>query len=168
LSAILTQATRKTTLAYARERLARPLGIELGAWPRDPQGIYVGGNDMRLSAHALLRLGELYRNGGRVGDLQVVPESWVRESWIARTRSIFSGQLYGYGWFIAELNGRKLYYAWGYGGQFVFIVPELALTVVTTSNPNGPRDFEHLGEIYDLLQACILPAADPAADSSAC
>jgi CubicO group peptidase (beta-lactamase class C family) len=168
LSAILTQATRRSTFAYAVERLAKPLGIKLAPWIRDPQGIYVGGNDMRLSAHALLRFGELYRNGGRAGSAQVVPEAWVRESWSARTRSIFSGQLYGYGWFIAELGGKKLYYAWGYGGQFVFIVPELQLTVVTTSNPNGPRDFEHLGGIYDILRDCILPAFDPAADGSGC
>ncbi|MET0389183.1 MAG: serine hydrolase, partial [Polyangiales bacterium] len=133
LSAILTQATGRSTQAYAREQLAKPLGITLGPWPRDPQGIYVGGNDMHLSAHALVRFGELYRNHGRIGERQIVPEAWVRESWIPRTQSIFSGQLYGYGWFIAELAGRRLYYAWGYGGQFVFIVPELALTVVTTS-----------------------------------
>jgi CubicO group peptidase (beta-lactamase class C family) len=162
LSAILTQATHRSTLSYARERLAKPLGIELRPWRRDPQGIYFGGNEMRLSAHDLLRFGELYRNAGRVGPLQVLPAAWVAESWTPRARSMFSGSLYGYGWFIAELQGRKLYYAWGYGGQFVFVFPELSLTVVTTSDPSGPRDFEHLGEIYAVLRECIMPAVDPA------
>jgi CubicO group peptidase (beta-lactamase class C family) len=161
LSAILTQATKRSTYLYARDRLAKPLGIALAPWPRDPQGIFLGGNEMRLSAHALVRFGELYRNGGRVGAKQVVPERWVRESWTARTTSIFSGQQYGYGWFVAELSGHALYYAWGYGGQFVFVVPSLALTVVTTSNSSGPRDMEHIGEIYGLLRDCLIPAADP-------
>jgi CubicO group peptidase (beta-lactamase class C family) len=161
LSAILTHATHRSTLSYARERLAKPIGIELRAWRRDPQGIYFGGNEMYMSAHDLLRFGELYRNAGRVGPLQVLPEAWVAESWTPRARSMFSGSLYGYGWFIAELQGRKLYYAWGYGGQFVFVFPELALTVVTTSDPSGPRDFEHLGEIYAVLRECIMPAVDP-------
>jgi CubicO group peptidase (beta-lactamase class C family) len=162
LSAILTRATRQSTFAYARKRLAEPLGVELPAWLRDPQGIYFGGNEMRLSAHALLRFGELYRNNGRVGARQVVPEAWVRASWTPRTRSMLSGAEYGYGWFVSELRGRKLYYAWGYGGQFVFVLPQLELTVVTTSNPAGARDFDHLGEIYAVLRECIIPAIDPA------
>jgi CubicO group peptidase (beta-lactamase class C family) len=49
LSAVLTQATGSSTWAYARERLAQPLGIALPRWPADPQGIYFGGNEMRVS-----------------------------------------------------------------------------------------------------------------------
>lgn len=162
LSAILTRATGKSTHAYARDHLARPLGIRLPAWPRDPQGIYFGGNQMRLSAHALLAFGELYRNQGRAGGEQIVPADWIEASLTPRARSIFSGQLYGYGWFLAELRGHSMFYAWGYGGQFIFVVPELRLTVVTTSEPSGPRDFEHLGAIYDLLRDEIIPAAEAA------
>jgi len=162
LSAILTQATRRSTFDYARTQLAKPLGITLRAWTRDPQGIYFGGNQMRLSAHALVRFGELYRNHGRVGDRQVIPEAWVEASWTPRTRSIFSGQLYGYGWFIARAGEHPMYYAWGYGGQFIFVIPDLELTVVATSAPNGPRDWEHLGGIYGLLLEDIVPAAEAA------
>ena len=160
LSWILTQATGQTTHAFAREHLAKPLGIKLPPWARDPQGVYFGGNQMRLSARALVQIGELYRNSGRRGERQVIPEAWVRESWTPRTRSIFSGQLYGYGWFIANVADHDVYYAWGYGGQFIFIVPDLELTVVTTSAPNGPRDWEHLGSIYDLLASELIPAAE--------
>jgi CubicO group peptidase (beta-lactamase class C family) len=162
LSAILTQATGQSTFAFARDNLAKPLGIQLRPWPRDPQGIYFGGNQMRLSAHALLRIGELYRNGGRYGDRQIVPEAWIRASLTPRARSIFSGQEYGYGWFVSQIGQHELFYAWGYGGQFVFVVPDLALTVVTTSTPSGPRDFEHLGAIYDMLLHEIVPAAERA------
>jgi CubicO group peptidase (beta-lactamase class C family) len=160
LSAILTQATGRSTYDYARTQLAKPLGISLPAWTRDPQGIYFGGNQMRLSAHALVRFGELYRNHGRLGDRQIVPEAWVEASWTPRTRSIFSGQLYGYGWFIAHAGEHPMYYAWGYGGQFIFVIPDLELVVVATSAPNGPRDWEHLGGIYGLLLEEIVPAAE--------
>ena len=78
-----------------------------------------------------------------------MPAAWVEASTQARTRSPFSGQPYGYGWFVSELHGHRLFYAWGHGGQFIFVVPDLELTVVTTSDPSGPRDFEHLGGIYD-------------------
>jgi CubicO group peptidase (beta-lactamase class C family) len=166
LSAILTQATGMSTHAFAREHLAKPLGIALPAWARDPQGIYFGGNQMRLSAHALLRIGELYRNHGRSGDAQIVPEGWIAQSLTPRARSIFSGQLYGYGWFVSSIGDHPLFYAWGYGGQFIFVLPDLEMTVVATSTPSGPRDFEHLGAIYDLLGSELVPAAELASGAS--
>ena len=162
LSAILTQATRMDTHAWARKKLAEPLGIELPRWERDPKGIYFGGNQMRLSPRALVRIGELYRNGGRHGTRQVVSEAWVRTSLTPRTRSVFSGELYGYGWFISAVRGRPMFFAWGYGGQFIFVVPSLALTVVTTSATHGERDFEHLEAIRSLLHEYIVPAAEVA------
>jgi CubicO group peptidase (beta-lactamase class C family) len=155
LSAILTRATKMSTHAYAQKRLARPLGFALPPWPRDPQGIYLGGNQMRLSPHALLRFGELYRNGGRSAGRAILPEDWVRESLIPRARSGFSLELYGYGWFISKVSGHSMFYAWGYGGQYVFVVPDLRLTVVTTSAVGGPRDMEHIGAIHDLLAAIV-------------
>lgn len=148
LSAILTRATGMSTLRYAQKKLGKPLGIRIEPWKTDPQGIYLGGNQMRLSPRAMLRFGEMYRNGGRHDGRQVVPEAWVTASLQPITRSPFSGELYGYCWFISEVRGHRLYYAWGHGGQFIFIVPDLELTVVTTSAPDGPRDFEHLGGIY--------------------
>jgi CubicO group peptidase (beta-lactamase class C family) len=148
LSAILTQATGRSTLRYAQQKLGKPLGIHIGPWKTDPQGIYFGGNQMYMSPRAMLRFGELYRNGGRYGGKQVVPEAWVAASTEPRTRSPFSGEQYGYCWFISEVRGHRMFYAWGHGGQFIFVVPDLELTIATTSQPDGPRDFEHLGGIY--------------------
>ena len=51
--------------AGAGARLARrPLDIEIPAWTRDPQGFYLGGNEMALSPRAMLAFGEMYRRGG--------------------------------------------------------------------------------------------------------
>jgi CubicO group peptidase (beta-lactamase class C family) len=56
LSAVLTRASGKSTLALARDWLAEPLRIDIPPWTRDPQGIYLGGNNMALSPRALLRV----------------------------------------------------------------------------------------------------------------
>lgn len=158
LSAILTEVTGKSTYAFARDRLAGPLGIRLPGWPTDPQGIYFGGNDMRLTPRGMFRFGELYRNGGVFEGTRVVPEPWVRASLEPRTRSR-RGEGYGYGWFIGEAGGYPMFYAWGYGGQFIFVIPDLELTVVTTSDPESPREGEHLREVRTLLDEWIVPAA---------
>jgi CubicO group peptidase (beta-lactamase class C family) len=160
LSAVLTQATGRSTLVYARERLAQPLGIDVPAWPRDPQGVYFGGNEMRLTPHAMLRFGELYRNGGSLDGRQIVPESWVQASLTPRGSSRWTGDGYGYGWFIGEVRGHPVYYAWGYGGQFIFVFPGLELTVVTTSDPDAARERDHVRAVRALLDDWIVPAAE--------
>jgi CubicO group peptidase (beta-lactamase class C family) len=160
LSAIVTQVAEQSTWAYAQVALADPLGISLPRWPTDPQGIFFGGNEMRLSPRALLRFGELYRNGGVHEGRQVVPAEWIRESWRVRTRSPFNGYGYGYGWWIRRAGPHPVYFAWGYGGQFVFVIPDLQLTVVATSNPGDARDGGHLRAVHDLIDRHIVPAAE--------
>jgi CubicO group peptidase (beta-lactamase class C family) len=161
LSAVLTRASGRSTLELAREWLGRPLGIEIPPWTRDPQGIYFGGNEMALSPRALLRFGEAYRQGGTLDGRRVLPESWVRESWTPRTTSPFSGSSYGYGWFIAAARGHPVHYAWGYGGQMVYVVPGLGLTVVMTSDPAPPEGRDgFVRNLHALVADGIVPAAE--------
>ncbi|HEX5795506.1 MAG TPA: serine hydrolase, partial [Geminicoccaceae bacterium] len=101
LSAVLTRAAGRSTLALAREWLGDPLEIGIPPWTRDPQGFYLGGNNMMLSPRALLRFGEMYRQGGLWQGRRVLPESWIEASWTPRVRSPFTGHGYGYGWFLA-------------------------------------------------------------------
>lgn len=159
LSAILTRVSGSDTRRFAQEHLAGPLGFRLAAWTRDPQGIYFGGNEMAMTPRQLLEFGDLYLNGGRTRDgVQVLPENWVRASFVARTLSPRErGRFYGYGWWIRDMAGYATFYAWGYGGQFVFVVPDLDLVVVTTSDPNpGDGRREHLGEVYDMVEDTIV------------
>jgi CubicO group peptidase (beta-lactamase class C family) len=160
VSAILTDATGRSTLAYARSRLAEPLGISIPGWPTDPQGIYFGGNDMRLTPRAMIRFGELYRTGGRHDGREAVPEPWIRASLEPRAQSRWSGDGYGYGWFLARAGRYPMFYARGYGGQFIFVVPDLELTVATTADPNVARGRGPTREIHRLLGDWLVPAAE--------
>jgi len=161
LSAVLTKATGMSTLAFARLYLGQPLGIRIAPWMRDPQGIYFGGNEMQMTPRAMLEIGELYLRGGRVGGRQVVSESWIQASFKPRTQSRWSGRQYGYGWWIRTMAGHQVYYAWGYGGQFIFVVPDLKMVVVTTSLPSpGQGRRQHQRTLYDLMEHDLIPAAD--------
>jgi CubicO group peptidase (beta-lactamase class C family) len=159
LSAMLTKASGRSTYALAQEWLARPLGIAIPPWPRDRQGIYFGGNDMLMSPRAMARFGELYRLGGVVDGKRILPASWIEQSWTPRTVSPWSGGQYGYGWFVGQAAGHPVRFAWGYGGQMIYIVPDLALTVVMTSDSGGARDGEHISALHALLADGIVPAA---------
>ena len=160
LSAILTQATGRSTLSYARQKLGRKLGLQVAPWTRDPQGIYFGGNEMGLSPRDLFTFGELYRNGGRHEGQQVLPKDWIEESWRRRTTSDWSGHDYGLGWWMRTSGRYDVFFAWGYGGQYVFIVPDLELTMVTTSESLAPRERGHNRALHRLLDEWIVPAAE--------
>jgi len=161
LSAVLTRAAATSTLALARDWLGEPLQITVPPWTRDPQGFYLGGNNMALAPRALLRFGEMYRLGGVYEGRRVLPGSWIEASWTPRVRSPFTGHTYGYGWFIAKVRGHLVAYAWGYGGQMVYVVPDLALTVVMTSDPAAPSGRNgYVRQLHGLLAQGIVAAAE--------
>ncbi|WP_208002196.1 serine hydrolase domain-containing protein [Luteimonas yindakuii] len=150
LSAILVRVTGRSTLDLAREWLGPQEGFAITAWDRDPQGIHLGGNNMAMGTRSLLAFGELYRNGGRsTQGRQLLSQAWIDASWQPRTASRYTGDAYGYGWFLRDIAGEPVRYAWGYGGQMLYIVPSLRLTVAMTSDDGaasartGHRDDLH-------------------------
>ena len=162
LSAALTRASKRSTLDLARDWLGEPLDITIAPWTRDPQGIYLGGNEMALSPRALLRFGEMYRQGGMIDGKRVVSENWIRESWTPRTSSPFTGDAYGYGWFMREMRGHRAHYAWGFGGQMLYVVPSLGLSIVMTSDATEPsREDNYIGQLHALVADGIVPAFLP-------
>jgi CubicO group peptidase (beta-lactamase class C family) len=66
---------------------------------------------------------------------------------------------YGYGWFMAEVRGFPVRFAWGYGGQMLYIVPDLALTVVMTSDASAAREGGHIQALHALLADGVVAAA---------
>jgi CubicO group peptidase (beta-lactamase class C family) len=170
LSAILTKATGVSTWRFANDTLARPLGFTLPQWPRDPQGIYFGGNDMLMTPRQLLAVGELYLNRGRANGRQVVPEAWVERSCRGRTRELPSfsrgvsglqdpmrDRKYGYGWWVHDLAGHDTCFAWGYGGQYAFVVPDLDLVIVSTASPDVSEERRgHRRQLFDIITQQII------------
>ncbi|MBB1490829.1 serine hydrolase [Paracoccus sp. MC1862] len=137
VSAMLTRASGRSTLALAREWLDLP-GFQIADWECDPQGIHLGGNQMAMSTRSLLAFGTAYAEGGA----GVIPAAWIAESWRPRTQSMFTGSSYGYGWFLARMAGRPVNYGWGYGGQMIYVAPAVrgwpAVAIAMTSDPDQP------------------------------
>ncbi|MBN9560844.1 MAG: serine hydrolase [Alphaproteobacteria bacterium] len=158
LGAILARVGGQTLRDLVQTWLGTPLGFTVPEWARDPQGFYFGGNDMAITPEALLTFGECCRNGGRHNDRRVIPEAFLAEAWKPAVRSTFSGQLYGLGWWIGKPTGEPMVFAWGYGGQMVYLLPRLELTVVMTSDADVPRVPGQVFTRHTLLIDGILPA----------
>ncbi len=151
LSAILQVATGMSALEYAQEHLFEPLGIRDVQWDSSPNGITVGYSRLHMHPQDMAKIGYLYLKNGLWNGEQVVPAEWVAAS--TRTH-VSAGTLqegYGYHWWVAPPD---MYLALGYGGQFIFVVPEKDLVVVFTSSLEG-RDFY---VPQKLLNDYILPA----------
>jgi CubicO group peptidase (beta-lactamase class C family) len=161
LSAILTDLSGVTTWDLAQRWLGKPLGIAIPPWRRDPQGIYLGGNDMRFPPGDLLRFGEMYRNGGLYRGRQVVPSNWIEASWAPRATDE-RGRNFGYGWFIASSRGHPVYYAWGLGGQVLCVSPTLKLSIVITCEHEpsmGSELQDHNYKVHELVTTGFMAAA---------
>jgi len=158
LSAILTRATKGSTWAFAQESLGKPLGFTFSRWPRDPQGVYFGGNEMLMTPRQMVAFGQLYLNRGRVGDRQILPASWVDASCTPRGRSRFNpDQAYGYGWWMRDFAGRQGCFAWGYGGQYILVFRDLDLVVVTTSSTAvSDERRDHRRQIFEIVEQYIV------------
>jgi len=159
LSALITRASGMDTHSFARRYLGDPMGISVPSWTTDPQGIYFGGNEMSMTPRDMLAIGEMYLNCGRVGTRQIVSEEWVHTSIMPHaTRTRRPDRAYGYGWWVRDLYGHDAFYAWGYGGQFIYVVPGLRLVTVMTSSPNpGAGLRAHRRSLYRLMEDEIVP-----------
>ena len=134
LGAVLSRLSGASLLEITREWLGKPLDIEFAPWTKDPQGLYMGGNEMSLSPLHMARIGELYRLDGQWNDQLVLDNGWVEQSFTARGFSPYSGDDYGYGWFLRNLGNSGFAYARGYGGQFIHVLPAEGIVVAMTSD----------------------------------
>jgi CubicO group peptidase (beta-lactamase class C family) len=144
LSAIITRATGMSMLAYTKQVLFLPLSIEQVVWEQDPQGYYIGGWGMSLKARDMANFGMLYLNNGKIGQMQVVPSHWVKQSTTARSGMIGTyysrwDKNYGYGylWWIRRLDTDiDIPFALGHGGQRIVILPTANSVIVTQAEPS--------------------------------
>ena len=158
LSAIIMRQSGQHTYRLANQWLEGS-GVRVQSWETSPQGIPMGGNQVGMTPASLLAFGELYRRGGitKTGQ-RLISEDWIKESWTPRTQSRFHRGAYGYGWFIQSFSGVQGYYGWGYGGQMVYVLPSLELTIAIISEenlPSGRTGYRDL--LHDMVSRDIVP-----------
>ncbi len=162
LSEVLQKATGERTDRYAQEKLFAPLGITDAQWVYSPLNTPQTGGGLRLTSRDLLKVAELYREGGVWHGTRIVDEAWVKASTQPHAQ-IDDETEYGYLWWLKTFkSGGKSYPAFfmsGNGGNKVAVFPALDLTVVITSTNYNTRGMHEQTE--KLLTDYILAAVGP-------
>ena len=125
-------------------------------WARDPQGIYVGGNNMTMTARDMARFGQLYLDRGLWGDEQIVPWQWIDRSTrsSARDPGVRRGG-YGFLWWLRPPGERGAYTAIGFGGQYIYVSRAHDLVVVVSSTEvSKSRDWKR--ELFTRIREGIV------------
>jgi CubicO group peptidase (beta-lactamase class C family) len=94
----------------------------------------------------MLKFGNLFLNNGSLNGNQIISSEWIKESTTALYKIYDNIGYYVYHWWVSSFNNNGIeinyYFALGYGGQYIIIVPEFDLVVVFTSriynNPLRP------------------------------
>jgi CubicO group peptidase (beta-lactamase class C family) len=135
LGEILRKATGKDPDDYAAEHLFAPLGIERWYWKKTPTGLSDTEGGLYLEARDLAKIGYLYLHDGVWEGKRILPEGWVRDSTTGHVDASGSSERrYGYQWWLLPYGdgSRWASAGLGYGGQFLFVVPEQDLVAVFT------------------------------------
>ena len=140
LSEVLAKATGMRADRYSQEKLFAPLGITRVQWVYSPMNVPQTGGGLRLTSRDLLKIAQIYLNGGSWQGQRIMQELWVRSS-IEPHAQIDETTNYGYLWWLKSFkSGEKSYTAFymnGNGGNKVLAIPSLDMTVViTTTNYN--------------------------------
>lgn len=141
LSVILTQRTGMSAASYAEQKLFAPLGITHYNWFADGEGHSYGSHDLFLRPRDMARIGQLYLQGGLWRGQRILPAAYVETSTRKHIASDRDGAHYGYLWWpTTSMDNTPAYAAAGFGGQYIFVVPQQQLVVVAASDQEGSGD----------------------------
>ena len=146
LGVIVTRACDTDLLSFAQEHLFSPMNGEVAAWKLDDDGYYWGFGEIYLTARNMAKFGQLYLNGGVYDGNQVVSADWIdaslqrysekiRRGWLTPRYGSFHDRGYGYQWWSSRAGDHYFNYASGHGGNYIILIPDLDMVIVTTADP---------------------------------
>lgn len=187
MSGILREATGEAPQDLFAAWFAAPLGIPEFDWELwSPDGPGTGrrnfpfgdaplGVGLWLRPIDLVKIGQLYLDGGMFNGQRLLDREWIEASWQRYSRNDNDPQFanasepagYGYQWWFRELKdargrGHACWYGDGAGRQYLIVCPDLELVVVSTGD-----SYAYQGQgVFTLLREHVLPVLDPPVDET--
>jgi CubicO group peptidase (beta-lactamase class C family) len=142
---------------FAAQYLFGPMGIQSLRWEYQLDGLPLATGGLWMRARDSAKFGQLFLDGGTWDGQQLIPESWVTASWTGHSPQD-PGEEYGYLWWMREHEQHQFWFASGYGGQLIVMVPDEEIVIVinadysTDPNETGQRT----ANTWNLLRQYLL------------
>lgn len=150
LSAVIQSATGMSTCAFAHENIFEPINVFAERWGRDPNGVNSGGYNVYMTPREYAKIGKFIldiKNNGASNTFNNI----IKDSFNVTTPDPWVG--YGELWWTRTIGGHDMVVAWGYGGQLLYIIPDLNVVMVATHDTSvwPTNEFDHEKFVQDYL-----------------
>ncbi|HPE82542.1 MAG TPA: serine hydrolase domain-containing protein [Aequorivita sp.] len=159
LAMVIQKATKKPLADYLEESFWQPMGTENPAlWQVDDDKnrlvkayCCIGSN-----AKDFARFGKLYKDYGKWNGRQLLDSAFVEKSITPRFPK---SPEYGYGFWLSDFLGKKIFVMRGILGQYVIVIPEDDLIIVRLGQQRGNKTdlpfssdfYVYVAEVYKML-----------------
>ena len=164
LSAIIINATGVGTLTFAQANLFDKIGVHSLSWAKDKNGINYGGSGLYLTPRDMARFGYLYMKKGFIDGKQIIPVDWIEKS-VRNYRNYTAPWQemddvgYGLHWWTGRFNKYPIYFASGYGGQWILNIPDLDMIIVATMDANTEgNNWGQMESLIPIINNLIIPS----------
>ena len=106
----------------------------------------------------MAKFGLLYLHNGEWNGKQIVPQEMVDES-VQAYMHVDRVHDYGYCWWLRQIKGYDTYVAWGFGGQYIYVIPELDLVFVTTADTRNNNHGDEINAV-DFISTYVISAIE--------
>lgn len=158
MAPILQNLTGVELEQFAAEKLFEPLSIRDWKWDKISGGTVNAAWGLHLRPQDMAKIGYLFLKDGMWNETMIFEESWKNQS--TRSRSTVSDSFeYSYFWWrfgnyaetVRGLKENDVFFAWGDGGQFIFIIPHLDMMVVSTAGNYANNDILTMNMLRDFI-----------------
>jgi CubicO group peptidase (beta-lactamase class C family) len=165
LGEIIKNATELNLDEFSGQYLFEPLGTAPCYWTQISDGVVDGAGGLRITPRDMTKVGVIFLNRGDWNGKRIVSEQWVDKSgtpfpgnsWLNSWDDHWGMRGYSYSWWTHTFSrsGERIdmFYAGGWGGQYIMVAPELNTVVVFTGG-----NYTSYRPPFEILKEYILPA----------
>jgi len=165
LGEIIKNATKMNLDEFSGKYLFGPLGIAPHYWAQVKNGVVDGAGGLKITPRDMAKIGVTFLNNGFWNGKRIISEQWVNKSAtsfpgndginVPGTDERNTG--YSYSWWTKSFSdsGKEInmFYAAGWGGQFIMVTPELNTVIVLTGG-----NYHDKVRIFNILTNYVIPA----------
>ena len=167
LGEILRNATNMNIDEFSGKYLFDPLGIDPYYWAKYENGVVDAAGSIKITPRDMVKIGVTLLNDGIWKGKQIISEPWVEKSrtfypgnrWLNNWDDHWGMRGYGYSWwthqFVKSGKRIKMFYAAGWGGQYIMVIPEWHTVVVFTGG-----NYTSYRPPFEIFKKYILAAID--------